>query len=89
LLDIHLLQWYYVYQEVYVMRTNIVIDELLISKAMEISELKTKKEIVNLALQEYVNNRTRLNLLDLKGHIEFSDGYDPKALREGRPVDLG
>ena len=64
------------------MRTNIVIDELLISKAMEISELKTKKEVVDLALKEYVNNRTRLNLLDLKGQIMFAEGYDPKALRE-------
>ena len=70
------------------MRTNIVIDVDLISKAMEISQLTTKKEVVNLALQEFVRNHSRLNLIDLKGQIKFADGYDHRALREGRPIDI-
>jgi len=70
------------------MRTNIVINEELISQAMEISQLTTKKEVVNLALQEYVSNHSRLNLMDLKGQIQFADGYDHKMLREGRPIDF-
>ena len=70
------------------MRTNIVIDVDLISKAMEISQLTTKKEVVNLALQEFVSNHSRLNLMDLKGQIKFADGYDHRTLREGRPIDI-
>jgi len=71
------------------MRTNIVIDGELMEKAMEISTKKTKKEVVNLALQEYVENHSRKDLLDLFGKIEFADGYDYKALREGRKIDIG
>ena len=70
------------------MRTNIVIDDELMTQAMKLSQLKTKKEVVDLALQEYVNNHSRLNLLDLKGQIRFADGYDHRALREGAPVDF-
>ena len=65
------------------MRTNIVIDDNLIAAAMEISELRTKKAVVDLALREYVDNRTRMNLLDLRGKIKFAEGYDHRALREG------
>jgi len=56
---------------------------------MELSRLKTKKDVVNLALQEYVSNHSRKNLLDLFGQIQFADDYDYKALREGRQVDFG
>ena len=66
------------------MRTNIVIEDDLMYKAMLLSGLKTKKEVVTKALQELVAAYSRKNLLDLKGQIGFSDGYDYKSLREGR-----
>jgi Uncharacterized protein conserved in bacteria (DUF2191). len=52
--------------------------------AMEASGLKTKKEVVEKALIEFVERHTRKNLKDLMGKIQFADGYDYKALREGR-----
>ncbi|MGB9812723.1 MAG: type II toxin-antitoxin system VapB family antitoxin [Thermovenabulum sp.] len=64
------------------MRTNIIIDENLIKEALKISGLKTKKEVVNLALKEFVENRKRKNLMDLKGRIEFDENYDYKKMRE-------
>ncbi len=64
------------------MRTNIVIDDNLLKEALMYSNLKTKKDIVNYALKEFVENAKRLSLLDLKGKIEFSDDYDYKKLRE-------
>jgi len=70
------------------MRTNIDINDDLIAKAMKISRLSTKKDVVDLALQEYVTNHTRLNLMDLKGKVKFADGYDHRKLREGRLVDF-
>ena len=65
------------------MRTNIVIDDAMMEKAMEISGLKTKKEVVERAIIEFVERRTRKDLLDLWGKIQFADGYDYLALRKG------
>ncbi len=65
------------------MRTNIVLDDRLIRQAFKFSRAKTKKELVNQALKEFVENRKRLNLMDLAGKIEFSGDYNYKALRTG------
>ena len=66
------------------MRTNIVLDERLVKEAMKLSCTKTKKELVNQALKEFVENRKRLNLMDLAGKIEFAKDYNYKALRIGK-----
>ena len=64
------------------MRTNIVIDDTLLEEAFKYTELKTKKDVIHLALQELVDNHKKLSLLDLKGSISLSDGYDYKKLRD-------
>jgi Arc/MetJ family transcription regulator len=64
------------------MRTNIVLDEKLVKEAFKYSQVKTKKELISIALKEFVENRRRMNLLDLEGNIEFAEGYDYKKLRE-------
>jgi Arc/MetJ family transcription regulator len=66
------------------MRTNIVLDDSLIKEALKLSRVKTKKELVNQALKEFVENRKRLNLMDLSGKIEFTKNYNYKAVREGK-----
>ncbi len=66
------------------MRTNIVLDENLVKEAMKLSRTKTKRELVNQALREFVENRKRLNLMDLAGKIEFAKNYNYKALRIGK-----
>ena len=71
------------------MRTNIVIDNELMEKAMRISGLSTKKEVVNKALHEFVQNRSRRDLKELRGKIQFADGYDYKSLRKDRQNDTG
>lgn len=48
-------------------RTNIVIDEELMSKAMEVAGSRTKRETVDRALRELVAHRRRLELLELAG----------------------
>jgi Arc/MetJ family transcription regulator len=65
-------------------RTNIMIDDTVMQKAMMISGLKTKKEVVERALNEFVSFHSRKDLSELKGTIRFADGYDYKSLREGR-----
>ena len=66
------------------MRTNIVLDDSLLKEALKLGRAKTKKEVVNQALKEFVENRKRLNLMDLFGKIEFGKNYNYKALREGK-----
>lgn len=66
------------------MRTNIVLDESLVKEAMRLSRTKTKKELVHQALKEFVENRKRLNLMDLAGKIEFAKNYNYKAQRIGK-----
>jgi Arc/MetJ family transcription regulator len=66
------------------MRTNIVIDDELVKEAMELTGIKTKRELVNLALQELVVNRKQKDLRDLKGIILFDESFDYKAAREGK-----
>ncbi|MDR0498873.1 MAG: type II toxin-antitoxin system VapB family antitoxin [Holophagales bacterium] len=65
------------------MRTNVVLDDEVMQKAMKLSHLKTKKEVIDKALREFVEIHSRKDLLELRGQIKFSDNYDYKALREG------
>ena len=66
------------------MRTNINIDDNLMNQAMLVSGIRTKKEMVNAALTEFIQRRGQKNLLDLVGKIKLADGYDYKSLRENR-----
>ncbi len=66
------------------MRTNIVLDDALVNEAILLSGVKTKKDVISLALQEFIISRKRLNLLDLAGKIKFREDYNYKACREGK-----
>ena len=65
------------------MRTNIVLDDNLIKKALKISHAHTKKELIATALLEFIRNHCRLDLRELRGKISFRKDYDYKALRKG------
>ena len=66
------------------MRTNIVLDEALVQEALAITGARTKKEVVQLALEELVRSRKKKNLADLAGRIQFREGFDHKAARKLR-----
>lgn len=65
-------------------RTNIVLDEGLVEEARRLTGIKTTREVVDEALRVLVRVKQRRPLSELKGKIRFADGYDYKALREGR-----
>ena len=44
------------------MRTNIVLDDQLIQEALKYAGVRTKREVVALALEEFVANRRRRDL---------------------------
>ena len=48
-------------------RTNIVIDDALVEKAMRLYNLKTKREAVHLALRRLVGEYEQIDMLDLQG----------------------
>jgi Arc/MetJ family transcription regulator len=61
------------------MRTNIDIDDKLLTKAMKLARAKTKREAVHLALEHYVKSRAYSRILELAGQGGVAEGYDPKA----------
>jgi Arc/MetJ family transcription regulator len=66
------------------MRTNIVLDDELVREAFECSNAKTKRELVDQALREFVANHRRKDVRELRGKGLIRPDYDYKALREGR-----
>ncbi|HRN82470.1 MULTISPECIES: type II toxin-antitoxin system VapB family antitoxin [Nitrosomonas] len=69
------------------MRTNIVIDDQLVEEAMSLAGLHTKRELVELALREFVASRKRLNLRCLRGADLIDENYDYKGIRERNMED--
>jgi Arc/MetJ family transcription regulator len=63
-------------------RTNIVIDDVLIQEAMKLTGARTKKETVELGLQTLVRLHKQAAIKKLRGKVEW-DG-DLSKLRETR-----
>lgn len=53
------------------MRTNIVIDDKLMKKALEISGLQTKKAVVEEALNLLIHIKNQKNLRKLRGKLQW------------------
>lgn len=64
------------------MRTNIVIDDALMTEAMKVAGTRTKRETVDRALRELVARRERLRILELVGKVEWEG--DLNQSRRGR-----
>ena len=64
------------------MRTNVVIDEKIIKKAQNYTGLKTKKEVINYALQELIKRKERKEILKLAGKLHWEGNLD--EMREER-----
>lgn len=63
------------------MATNLSIDTHLLDDALRIGRLKTKKDTVNLALEEFIKRRKAAEILTLFGKIEYDADYDYKEAR--------
>jgi Arc/MetJ family transcription regulator len=62
--------------------TNIELNETLLTKAMKLGGMRTKKEAVNEALAEYVQRREQLKITELFGKVQFDEAFDYKAQRK-------
>jgi Arc/MetJ family transcription regulator len=59
------------------MRTNVVLSDELVDEAFRYSQqISTKKELLETAIKEYVDNRKRKNIKVLKVKIKFREDYD-------------
>jgi len=46
------------------MRTNIDLDDVLLKKAMKITQISTKKALINKALEELIKSNSRKGMLE-------------------------
>jgi Arc/MetJ family transcription regulator len=63
-------------------RTNIVIDDKLMSKAMAATGLRTKKAVVEEALKLLVRLRAQRSILELKGKLTSWEGNIDEMRRD-------
>jgi Arc/MetJ family transcription regulator len=61
--------------------TTLDIDDRLLEETVKAWGFKTKKEAVNTALQELLNKKKRLGILELFGKIEYDPDYNYKEHR--------
>lgn len=64
------------------MRTNIDLDDELVETAFHYAGVKTKRELVHLALREFIEQHRRRDLRELRGRGGIAEDYDHKPLRE-------
>ncbi len=66
------------------MPTNLAIEDRLLEEARILGGQRTKREIVNAALIEYIQRRQRLSAIEGFGTIDFDPSYDYKQARRDR-----
>ena len=66
------------------MRTNIVPDDELVQQGLALTGMRTRRELVHLALSELVRRRRRKDLPDLAGKVKLRPDFDHKAMRRVR-----
>jgi Arc/MetJ family transcription regulator len=64
------------------MRTNIEIDDRLMSEVLRLTGLRTKRDAVDFALREVVARHEQLGVLKLRGRIQWEGDLD--LSRQGR-----
>ncbi|WLE95969.1 MAG: type II toxin-antitoxin system VapB family antitoxin [Candidatus Electrothrix communis] len=63
------------------MATNLAIDDWLIEEAKNLGKHRTKKGAVIEALQEYIQRRREMKILNIFSTIEYEQDYDYKKQR--------
>jgi Arc/MetJ family transcription regulator len=58
------------------MRTNIYLEDELINECRKLTDLKTKREIVNSALREYIQLLKRRKILEFEGKVKWEGNLD-------------
>ena len=62
------------------MRTNIVIDDNLMAEAIEISQLKTKKAVVETGLRLLIQIKKQERIISLRGKLKWDGDLEKMRL---------
>ena len=57
-------------------RTNIELNDRLVKEAIKLTHIRTKKEIVNHAIEELVKKARRKKILELEGKVRWEGNLD-------------
>jgi Arc/MetJ family transcription regulator len=63
-------------------RTNIVLDDRLVQLGLELTGLKTRRQLIDYALKELLRHENQKKILELRGTITWEGNLD--SWREGR-----
>jgi len=63
------------------MATNLAVDDRLIEEAKAIGNHRTKKGAVTEALQEYIQRKKQMQIINIFHSIEYEQDYDYKQQR--------
>ncbi|MFN2167182.1 MAG: type II toxin-antitoxin system VapB family antitoxin [Anaerolineae bacterium] len=58
------------------MRTNVVLDDELVAEAMRLTGIKTKRELIDTALQALVRLERQKDILALEGAVHWEGDLD-------------
>jgi Arc/MetJ family transcription regulator len=67
------------------MRTNVVLDDELVAKAMQMSNLRTKRAVIEAGLQALIRLKAQENIRSLRGQLRWEGDLD--AMRTDSPAD--
>lgn len=57
-------------------RTNIELNDKVLKEALKLTKIKTKKDLVNYALEELVKKIKRKKILELEGKVEWEGNLE-------------
>jgi len=64
-------------------RTNIDLNDRILKEAGKLTHMKTKKEIVNYAMEELVKRLRRKKILELEGKVKWEGDLDEMRRSRG------
>jgi Arc/MetJ family transcription regulator len=64
------------------MRTNIVIDDNLMAEAIKLSQLKTKKAVVETGLRLLIQIKKQERIKSLRGKLDWDDDLEKMRLNQ-------
>lgn len=68
------------------MRTNVEIDDALMEEAMQLTQIKTKKQIIESALKEFIAATHRKQLMLLRGKVEWEGNLDDMRTQDVQDI---
>jgi len=68
------------------MRTNVLIDDELMTKAKEVTGLQTKRAVIDKALRTLIQLKSQEKVRELRGKLCWEGDLD--VMREGRFLDV-